>query len=138
MWVADGQRSAAGKVRCIDTGGKNHAHTGVRVYVARVISRAEAQSFNRVAEDYDRLGDLDRRRWIEQWLASVLPDCGQRALDVGCGPGRQAVTLAGRFGQVGAIDLSGAMIELARARRARPNISYRQADLHELDSAGGY
>jgi len=103
-----------------------------------VISRAEAQSFDRVAEDYDRLGDLDRRRWIEQWLASVLPDCGQRALDVGCGPGRQAVTLADRFGRVDAIDLSGAMIELARARRARPNISYRQADLHELDSAGGY
>ncbi len=99
---------------------------------------AEAQSFDRVAEDYYRLSDLDRRQLMEQWLVSVLPDCGQRALDVGCGPGRQAVTLADRFGRVDAIDLSGMMIELARARRARPNISYRQADLHELDPAVAY
>jgi len=107
------------------------------VYVARVISRAEAQSFDRVAADYDRLGDLDRRDWMEPWLAAVLPDRGQRALELGCGSGRQAVTLASRFGQVDAIDLSGAMIGLARARRSRPNISYRQADLLELDE-GGY
>jgi len=74
---------------------------------------------------------------MEPWLAAVLPDRGQRALELGCGSGRQAVTLAERFGQVDAIDLSGAMIELARARRSRPNISYRQADLLELDG-GGY
>jgi len=103
-----------------------------------VISRVEAQAFDRVAADYDRLGDLDRRDWMQQWLASVLPDSGRRALDLGCGPGRQAVALAERFWHVDAIDLSGAMIELARTRRPRPNISYRQADLHELDDAGGY
>jgi hypothetical protein len=47
-----------------------------------VISRAEAQSFDRVAADYDRLGDLDRRDWMEQWLVSVLAGGGRRALDL--------------------------------------------------------
>ncbi len=53
---------------------------------------------------------------MEQWLGSVLPDGGRCALDVGCGPGRQAVTLAGRFGQVDAIDLSGAAAQAERIR----------------------
>jgi SAM-dependent methyltransferase len=48
------------------------------------------------------------------------------------------VLLAARFGHVDAIDLSGPMIERARARRPRPNITYRQADLHDVDGAGRY
>jgi SAM-dependent methyltransferase len=103
-----------------------------------VTSRAEAQSFDRVAADYDRLGELDRRGWMEQWLASVLPAGGRRALDLGCGTGRHAVMLAGRFGHVDAVDLSGPMVELAGTRRPRTNISYRQADLHDVDDAYGY
>jgi SAM-dependent methyltransferase len=102
------------------------------------VTRAEAQSFDRVAEDYDRLGDLNRNERIGPWLAGLLPAAGVRALDLGCGTGRHAVLLAGRFEQVDAIDLSGPMIELARARRSRPNITYWQADLHDLDGAGRY
>jgi len=48
------------------------------------------------------------------------------------------VALAERFEQVDAIDLSGPMIGLARARRPRPNIAYRQADLHDVDDTGRY
>ena len=62
----------------------------------------------------------------------------RRAIDLGCGPGRQAALLAGRFEQVEAVDLSGPMIELARARRARPNITYLQGDLHDVGEAGRY
>jgi 2-polyprenyl-3-methyl-5-hydroxy-6-metoxy-1,4-benzoquinol methylase len=36
------------------------------------------------------------------------------------------------------VNLSGPMIELARARRQRPNISYRRADLHDVGAPGRY
>jgi SAM-dependent methyltransferase len=104
-----------------------------------MISRAEAQSFDRVAADYDRLGELAwDKNSIGHWLSGVMPASGRRALDLGCGAGRQSAALAGRFAEVDAIDLSGAMIELARSRRSRPNITYRQADLLDVDGAGRY
>jgi SAM-dependent methyltransferase len=98
----------------------------------------EAQSFDRVAADLDRLAELSRNELITSWLADVLPEAGWYAIDLGCGPGRQAVLLAGRFEQVDAVDLSGPMIELARARRPRPNISYLHGDLRHTGQAGHY
>ena len=101
-------------------------------------TRAEAQPFDRVAEDYHRLGELNRNERIGPWLEGLLPAAGGRALDLGCGSGQHAVLLADRFEQVDAIDLSRPMIELARARRPRPNITYWQADLHDVAGAGRY
>jgi SAM-dependent methyltransferase len=46
--------------------------------------------------------------------------------------------LAGRFTHVDAIDLSRPMIEIARAKRSRPNIAYRQADLLDATGSGQY
>lgn len=103
-----------------------------------MISRADAQSFDRVAAEYDRLGDLARVDHVGRWLGDVLPSAGDRALDLGCGSGRHAVLLAERFRKVEAVDVSGPMIGLARRRRPRPNISYRRADLHEITDTGGY
>ena len=102
--------------------------------------RQEAQSFDRVAADLDRLAELNRDRddLITTWLAGLLPVAGGRAIDLGCGPGRHAVLLAGRFEHVDAVDLSGPMIELARARRPRPNVSYRHGDLRHAGQAGHY
>src|SRR5258708_8961531 len=93
----------------------------------RAMTRAEAQSFDRVAEDYNRLGDLDRNELIGPWLEGLLPATGGRALDLGCGTRRHAVPLAQRFGQGDAIDLSGPLVELARQRPLRPDITSRQA-----------
>ncbi len=100
--------------------------------------RARAQSFDRVAGDYHRLGELDRNDRIDAWLRSLLPAAGGRALDLGCGSGRHAAALAQRFRQVDAVDVSAPMIELAKTRRAQPGISYWQADLHEVSGAGCY
>jgi ubiquinone/menaquinone biosynthesis C-methylase UbiE len=104
----------------------------------RTVTRAEAQAFDRVAQDYHRMGELNENLWVDPWLERQLPPSGLRALDLGCGTGKQAVLLADRFAHVDAVDLSGAMIELARARRPRPNISYREADLHEAGGDGRY
>jgi SAM-dependent methyltransferase len=101
-------------------------------------ARAEAQSFDQFAADYGRLGDLGGIPVIDAWLERQLPGTGARALDLGCGTGRHAVLLAERFRHVDAIDLSGPMIDVARARRPGPNISYRQADLHDAGGAGSY
>lgn len=106
--------------------------------MTRAITRAGAQSFDRVAGDYDRLCELNRNDLIGRWLQGRLPAAGGRALDLGCGTGRHAVLLAERFSHVDAIDLSGPMVELARKRRPRPNITYWQADLHDVEGAGRY
>jgi len=101
-------------------------------------ARAEAQSFDRVAADYDRLGDLNDREKNGAWLKRMLPASGDRALDLGCGTGRHAVLLADRFKHVDAIDMSASMIRLAQERRPRPNITYRRLDLHEVNATGRY
>jgi SAM-dependent methyltransferase len=101
-------------------------------------ARLAAQSFDRTAADYDRRGDLSEHDSVMNWLVRTLPPAGARALDLGCGTGRHAVLLAQRFTQVDAIDLSLPMIEIARARRSRPNITYRQADLLTATGAGQY
>ncbi|ADB33642.1 Methyltransferase type 11 [Kribbella flavida DSM 17836] len=112
-----------------------------------MLSWEEAQSFNRLAELYDRLGELTDDR-VAAWLPSVLPvgvpaargpdapadsRATGKALDLGCGAGRHAVVLAEYFEHVDAVDLSGAMIRLARRKRARGNISYLESDLRDLD-----
>ncbi len=101
-------------------------------------ARSAAQSFDRTAADYDRLGDLGENDSIGSWLISVLPRAGGRALDLGCGTGRHAVLLAARFTHVDAVDLSLPMIEIARAKRSRPNVTYQQADLLDTTGAGEY
>ena len=101
-------------------------------------ARSAAQSFDRTAVGYDRLGELGENDAITNWLVTVLPPAGGRALDLGCGTGRHAVLLAGRFTHVDAIDLSRPMIEIARAKRSRPNVAYRQADLLEAAGSGEY
>ena len=101
-------------------------------------ARLAAQSFDRTAADYDRLADLSENDGVTNWLMTVLPPAGGRALDLGCGAGRHAVLLAERFTHVDAIDLSLPMIEIARARRSRPNIAYQQADLLTTTGAGEF
>jgi ubiquinone/menaquinone biosynthesis C-methylase UbiE len=80
-----------------------------------VTTRAQAQSFDRLAADYDRLGELGENDWIGRWLTGVLPAAGERALDIGCGAGRHTVLLAERFAHVDAIDLSAPMVRAATA-----------------------
>jgi 2-polyprenyl-3-methyl-5-hydroxy-6-metoxy-1,4-benzoquinol methylase len=89
------------------------------------------QSFDHLAERYDRLGELTPDA-VADWLPTVLPDRRRRALDLGCGAGRHAVVLAEYFDQVDAIDLSGPMIRLARHKRPRSNVTYLESGILEV------
>ncbi len=101
-----------------------------------MLSWEEAQSFNRLAERYDRLAALTDDP-VAAWLPSVLEPVRRTkaALELGCGAGRHTVLLADHFDQVEAVDLSGAMIRLARRKRARGNISYLESDLRDVDGS---
>ncbi|MFJ6695862.1 class I SAM-dependent methyltransferase [Streptomyces sp. NPDC091272] len=64
---------------------------------------------------------------LVSWLDSGLVPSGGRALDLGCGPGRNALHLAAAGFDVDAVDLSPAAIGWAaeRAREAGPRIASR-------------
>ena len=78
---------------------------------------------------YDRRDELNGG-WITDWLRGLLAGrSGNSALDLGCGTGRVALLLAEHFDEVRAVDLSHDMIEIARAKRPHPRVSYEQGDL---------
>jgi hypothetical protein len=70
--------------------------------------RAEAQSFDRIAADRDRLIELNGRKGAEpadRWLHGLLPAAGRRALDLGCGTWHHAMLPAERSEHADAIDI---------------------------------
>jgi len=89
--------------------------------------------FAAIARRYDLLNDLQsfglHRRWKRRVveLAAVRP--GQRALDVCCGTGDIALTLARRGTEVTGLDFSQAMLEIARTRSQRSEARGRKAEV---------
>lgn len=87
-----------------------------------------------VREEFDLIAGLsadlpDLLSPCERWLLNQAPACINEALDVGCGSGSFARELAGRARRVVGIDLSPAMIELARRRSAHlPNLEFAIQD----------
>lgn len=80
------------------------------------------------------IGDAQRRRDIVRAALSAQP--GERVLDAGCGPGFYCAELADEVGPDGAVvgvDLSPAMLELARRRcEGRPNVSFADGPVTAL------
>ncbi|MEU4206220.1 methyltransferase domain-containing protein, partial [Streptomyces sp. NPDC026294] len=91
---------------------------------------ADPQSFDRFALDYDRFVSLLPGQ-NTAWLLG-LDLKGKRALDAGCGAGHAVEALADNFEEVVGLDLSAPLIEIARAKRARPNVRYAVEDLFGL------
>jgi ubiquinone/menaquinone biosynthesis C-methylase UbiE len=89
----------------------------------------DARSFDRLAEEYDFVATREGR---STFFLEHLPEGRQRVLDVGCGTGILAQELSHHFGSVVAIDISGPMLAIARARRAATNIEYRRDDANHL------
>ena len=93
------------------------------------------QSTQQVREDFDTLALLseeegwDHNVHYHAFLLGQLPQRLDEALEVGCGTGAYARSLAERCSRVLAIDLSPRMVEVAKARsRRHPNIKYEAAD----------
>jgi len=95
----------------------------------RTVQRA--RSFDQLAVAFDRFAELVGGP-LNAYLDAVLPEGGQRAVDLGCGTGHHALLLADRFRQVLAVDVSAPMLKLARDRRSRPNITYTERDLRTV------
>lgn len=78
-----------------------------------------------LAELYDKfIGVMDQEGSPPRtWLLSQLPG-GGRALDLGCGNGRNCRLIADRYDEVVGIDLSSVVIELAKNKGNPPNVRY--------------
>ncbi|MGW4647794.1 class I SAM-dependent methyltransferase [Kitasatospora sp. NPDC004289] len=98
------------------------------------------RSYDTVAQEYaDRIGDelagkpLDRA--LLTALLEQLTDPQAPVADLGCGPGHVTGWLADHGARAVGIDLSPAMVELAR--RDHPSAEFREGDLRGLPAADG-
>jgi SAM-dependent methyltransferase len=87
--------------------------------------------FDELAESFDRFAELVGGP-LNDYLDAVFPPEGERAVDLGCGTGHHALMLAPRYHHVLAVDISTPMLNLARDRRSRPNITYQERDLRTV------
>ncbi len=98
-----------------------------------------SSSYDSVAAEYaaqfvDELSNKPFDRRLLDEFAARVADRGV-VCDLGCGPGHVARYLADRGVRVCGIDLSEAMVALARARN--PDVSFDQGDARHLDVGGG-
>jgi SAM-dependent methyltransferase len=95
---------------------------------ARLRDRGRAPAvFDDFADRYARFNELRDRLLpaIPEWLRAHAPG-GGRAIDLGCGDGLHAVRLGERYDQVLAVDISEAMLRLARTHHPRGNVRYQR------------
>ena len=91
--------------------------------------------FTRVAREYDsatRAMSLGRDQAWKRWLVNALPPLAHpHCVDLACGTGDVTAALARRFpdARILGIDLTPAMIEVARQRWDLPNVEFRVADM---------
>ncbi|MCI4354701.1 MAG: methyltransferase domain-containing protein, partial [Thermoplasmata archaeon] len=95
-------------------------------------------TWNETAENYQRFLEV-LRPFGEDLLRAAAPAIGERALDLGTGPGEPALTIArlvGPTGSVVGVDLAEKMVALAGAsalRQGLGNATFRAMDCAELD-----
>jgi len=82
----------------------------------------------------ERFGDGWSKALEQPFFLDLLPDVtGMRVLDLGCGAGQLSYHLAASGAEeVIAVDISETMLDLARARRSHPRVSYQRADIEAL------
>jgi SAM-dependent methyltransferase len=109
-----------------------------------LLSRALAdtqEAFDRVADGYDRSNRENpilcaMRARLHRTVAAFAP-AGGHLLDLGCGPGSDAVAFAVKGYRVTAVDWSPAMVEQARRRGRDAGVAGRvdvqHLGIHELD-----
>jgi SAM-dependent methyltransferase len=101
----------------------------------------QADFWNRRAPSYDaHSGEEDssehRRILVDKLMTKAGLGAGSRVLDIGCGPGRHALSFAERVARVEAFDISPKMIERARqnaAEAGRTNSGFQVLDWAAAD-----
>jgi len=97
------------------------------------------RSYDAVARDYAAsfAGELDGKPLDRALLASLIEQAGPGVLvaDLGCGPGHVTSWLAGHGASAVGIDLSEAMVAIAR--QEHPEAEFRPGDLLALPAADG-
>lgn len=97
------------------------------------------QNTARIQADFDKIASLDADTWnhnnhYHPYLLKQIPENCNTALEIGCGTGSFSRLLAQKANHVIALDLSPAMIKIAKQRSAAyPNISYQIADVLAWD-----
>jgi len=95
--------------------------------------------FDAFPQLYDRFTDI----WdgisssFDEWVGSHLPPTAARAVDLGCGAGRLTALLGDWAGEVLAVDVSDRMLQIARTKRARDNITYQQRGILDVTRHDG-
>ena len=113
---------------------ENELEKGAMALIESALADTQ-QAFDSVAAGYDRSNAANPllAAMRERVLAAIIahtPPAG-RVLDLGCGPGADAASLAGRGHRVTAIDWSSAMVEETRTRVARAGFA-GTVDVHHL------
>lgn len=97
------------------------------------------QMFTRVAPHYDRLNNVislgTQKIWRKKLLAGLEFKPGVKALDVCCGTGDLAISLANRLpqGRVTGVDFNDAMLKIANEKtRTIPNLILINGDAMDL------
>lgn len=91
--------------------------------------------FTKQAESYAALVNRSKDTTLPMLLAALKPLPSDRMLDVGCGTGRFAVTLAPLVASVVGIDLTAEMLKQGQQLQAEAklgNIEWRQGDVANL------
>jgi len=96
-----------------------------------------APIYEAYAPIYDAIGQGRFSARMAQWALRWLPEQGawpNRVLDLACGTGEAALVFAAAGCEVAGVDLSAAMLEIARgkARDAGYAVAFVQSDIREL------
>lgn len=103
--------------------------------------QATRAAYNTVAADYAQLlrNELEAKPFDRAMLATfaelITSDGGGMVADIGCGPGRITAHLASLGLEAFGIDLSPAMVEVAR--RDHPGLRFAEGSMESLDLADG-
>lgn len=86
--------------------------------------------FDSLAQVYAPFAEITHAAY-RPWVERVVPARGGRAIELGCGSGQFLGLLAERFDEVVAVDMSAAMIGIARQRNPQHHIDYRIGDIRD-------
>jgi len=77
------------------------------------------------------------REMMIRFRDSYVPE-GAAVLDIGCGPGNNAVLMTGKKASVTGIDLSAEMVSLAKAHMPSGDFCFRVGDIRDLSGLGTF